>query len=262
MIINYDVTGKERKKLIAVISQELNETAKYLGTPTFAFEVGGYHIDINGVVNGEDNHDLVAYLQSLHDFKPVSEEYDTPPLSDEPTLEGVSIPYEAALGGRISPYRDYGEPSAYGIPETDSFIIEMPLTGFTTEKLNNLTKLVNAKTALLKIALGVDSLPIYKTEDTIRFPWFSGELDSDTLKIYSILIEKICSTAKEKKRITAKERKVCDNPKYAMRCWLLSLGFIGDEYKQARKILLSNLSGNSSWKNNRKSEETANGISE
>jgi hypothetical protein len=42
------------------------------------------------------------------------------------------------------------------------------------------------------------------------------------------------------------------NPKYSMRCWLLSLGFIGDEYKQARKILLQNLHGNCAYKSTAK----------
>lgn len=36
--------------------------------------------------------------------------------------------------------------------------------------------------------------------------------------------------------------------KYAMRLFLVRLGFVGDECKQARKILLRNLSGNCSWK--------------
>ena len=33
-----------------------------------------------------------------------------------------------------------------------------------------------------------------------------------------------------------------------MRIFLIRLGFVGDDYKKARKILLRNLSGNSSWK--------------
>lgn len=45
----------------------------------------------------------------------------------------------------------------------------------------------------------------------------------------------------------AKEKPV-DNEKYAFRCFLLKLGFIGDEYKTTRKILLQNLSGNGAWK--------------
>ena len=79
------------------------------------------------------------------------------------------------------------------------------------------------------------------------FPWFSGDADGDEVKAYSMLVERLCSAAKEKQRITAKERAV-ENPKYAMRCFLLSLGFIGDEYKAARKILLRNLSGSGAFK--------------
>ena len=39
-----------------------------------------------------------------------------------------------------------------------------------------------------------------------------------------------------------------DNEKYAFRCFLLRLGFIGSEYKEARKILLKNLSGNAAFR--------------
>lgn len=40
-----------------------------------------------------------------------------------------------------------------------------------------------------------------------------------------------------------------DNPKYAFRCFLLRLGFIGAEYKLTRKVLLRNLSGSSAFRN-------------
>ena len=54
--------------------------------------------------------------------------------------------------------------------------------------------------------------------------------------------------ALKQKRITTKEKPV-DNEKYAFRCFLLRLGFIGAEYKTARKILLKNLSGSSAFRN-------------
>ena len=44
-----------------------------------------------------------------------------------------------------------------------------------------------------------------------------------------------------------KEREV-ENDKYAFRCFLLRLGFIGDEYKLTRKILLENLEGSAAFK--------------
>ena len=39
-----------------------------------------------------------------------------------------------------------------------------------------------------------------------------------------------------------------DNPKYTFRCWLLRLGFIGDEFKTAREHLIKLLPGNSAWR--------------
>jgi hypothetical protein len=57
----------------------------------------------------------------------------------------------------------------------------------------------------------------------------------------------LCDMARSQKRVTAKEKET-GNDKYAFRCFLLRLGFVGDEYKSARKILLKNLSGNSAFK--------------
>ena len=148
---------------------------------------------------------------------------------------------------------DYSVIRSVGIPpRTDRLTIEMPLDGFTPEKLENLFKIVNAKASLLKAALGTDSLPIKQTADTLLFPWFRGEgaIDEVHTNAYATLVSLLCKTAIEKKRVTAKEKEADGNPKYAMRCFLLSLGFIGGEYKAARKILLSRLEGNSSWGSN------------
>jgi hypothetical protein len=54
--------------------------------------------------------------------------------------------------------------------------------------------------------------------------------------------------AKNSKRITVKEKET-DNDKYAFRCFLLRLGFIGDGFKSARKILLEKLDGSSAFRN-------------
>jgi hypothetical protein len=54
--------------------------------------------------------------------------------------------------------------------------------------------------------------------------------------------------AKAQKRVLAAE-KPADNEKYAFRCFLLRLGFIGDEFRTERRILLSRLSGNGAFRN-------------
>ena len=68
------------------------------------------------------------------------------------------------------------------------------------------------------------------------------------------LITALCEMAKNQKRVTATD-KAPSNEKYAFRCFLLRLGFIGDEYKAARKILLRNLTGNTAFHNGRPAKE-------
>ena len=55
------------------------------------------------------------------------------------------------------------------------------------------------------------------------------------------------SLARSLKRVNAREKPV-ENEKYAFRCFLLRLGIVGKEWKDARKVLLKNLSGSSAFK--------------
>lgn len=251
MKIQYNVTGAQRKSLVGAIRQELNTPAKYLGAPTFAYKVGHYHIDKNGMLTGEDNPDLIADLQGLHNFKAVTEEYDAPVPDAEPVPYDVQIPYEAALGGRVSPYRDFEEPPAYEVAERnepDRPVIEMPADGFTNEAFDNLQKLVASKSSLIKKAIGAETLAIERLENTLKFPWFTLTPDcSEKAKAYTHLVTALCDMAKRQKRVNASEKPVV-NEKYAFRCFLLRLGFIGAEYKGERKILLSRLTGSSAFK--------------
>jgi hypothetical protein len=249
MRIDYNVTGPRRKALVEAISQELNAPVKYLGAPTFTYEVDSYNVDRNGVLAGKDNPVLVADLLGLHDFKAVCEEYDAPPPEAEPVPEDLQIPYEDALGGRISPYRDYEEPPLHDSigQEADSLTIEMPRADFTDAAIENLKRLVESKETLIKKALDADSVPVIVEEEIISFPWFRGERNSDEIKAYTHFIAALCEIAKTLKRVNAREKDV-ENEKYAFRCFLLRLGFIGPEYKAERKILLSKLTGSSAFR--------------
>lgn len=104
---------------------------------------------------------------------------------------------------------------------------------------------MEAKGELIKAALGVDDLSIEVSDEDggkLLFPWFKI-YDYTQADSYTKFVHALCITAKEKKRITAKATGLPYNPKYAMRVFLLSIGFIGDEYKAARKLLLSKLEG-------------------
>ena len=75
----------------------------------------------------------------------------------------------------------------------------------------------------------------------------TGEITPETFHAYGNFITALCDMAKNQKRVTAKEKPV-DNDKYAFRCFLLRLGFIGDEFKTARDYYLRNMEGNCAWR--------------
>lgn len=280
MEIRFNVTGAERKKLVTAVSEILNEPMHYMGAPTFAYTIGGYSIDRNGTLTGMDsNQHLISELSQRGFVGEIEVERYTykaelsdPDCPDRMEIFGADDDADAIRQARefytgevvllelALLDEDYNEVRGVEL-KPDRLVLQMPIDGFTPEKLDNLCKLVNAKAMLLKAALDADELPVQQTDETIDFPWFRFTEDGDTVKAYSALISLLCKTALEKKHVSAKER-IVENPKYAMRCFLLSLGFIGDEYKSARKILLKNLNGNSAFKGGAKKEVLADEISE
>lgn len=219
MQINYNVTGPKRKALVNAISQQLNAPVKYLGAPTFAYEVADYNVNKNGVLSGPDNKELVDDLLRFHDFKAISEEFDTPLPKAEVNEREESI----------------------------NLIIQMPRADFTDTAIENLKGLVESKATLIRKALDTDSIPIIEDEEYVAFPWFQGECSSEEVKAYTHFVTALCEMAKKQTRVNSTE-KLVENEKYAFRCFLLRLGFIGSEYKMERKILLSKLSGSSAFK--------------
>lgn len=216
MRINYNVTGSRRKELVRAIAGILGKPAIYLGAPTFAYQIGDYQVDKDGVLTYSDQTDLMA-LENLRAAL---------------LLEG----YSAESDPKPEPAR-----------ENYSCMVEMPQTGFTPEAEARLEKIIASKATLLKKALDTDTLEIVKTETTYQFPWFTLHNLDGEVEAYHRLICALCKMAKEQRRVTATEQPT-DNEKFSMRIFLIRLGFVGSEYKVARKILLRNLSGNSSWK--------------
>lgn len=78
------------------------------------------------------------------------------------------------------------------------------------------------------------------------FPWIRG-VPIEEVDTYAKFVSALCRMSRESKRTLKREKEVA-NEKYAFRCFLLRLGFIGDEYKKDRKILLSKLDGSSAYK--------------
>lgn len=250
MTINYNVTGTERKRLADYISGFMGTEKKYLGAPTFAYQIGYLTVSKDGAVSFEDrgyNSDIDALMAELEGQGFHTE--DTIATAD--TTEDAAKPDEANSSTELeaAPAEDDAtQPHGCGLTVT------LPAASLPSEALTNLTSLLTAKGRLIRKALGVEALPVEVSPDTVSFPWFEGRnLGADEAKTYTHLISALCDMARNQKRITAKE-KTTDNDKYAFRCFLLRLGFIGAEFKDERKILLRDLSGNSAFKSGAKKE--------
>lgn len=251
MRYNYNLSGSDRKPLVGAISQILDKPAAYQGAPSFAYTVGDFTIDRNGVLSyGSNIHpDCTAVL--ISDLQ--ERGFVTEPISDTGDEEPAEENAINTDGPETTVAENIASTEMTDTESPDILTIEVPDNGFTPEAKENIRKIVASKKTVLEKALETDGLPIVEKDGKITFPWFTlhgidGEADA-----YGRLVTAICKMAKEQKRVTATEKSV-ENEKFTMRLFLIRLGFIGDKYKTSRKILLHNLSGNASWKSGHKPE--------
>ena len=234
MQIRYNVTGDRRKALVAVMRDVLQDTTRYLGAPSFAFQVGGYTVDKNGTVtcpDGTGEVQIELLIRELAHDGFIGERINEPVKQTE--QKAVEILKQEIV-----------TPTLDGL---DRLSVEIPKDGMTPIAMENLRRLVASKAMLLKKSLGTDTLPMTEHSDRIEFGWFRPTDDQAEIAAYYQLVQGLCELARTQKRVSASEQEV-ENEKYAFRCFLLRLGFIGPEFKDSRRVLLKNLSGNSAFR--------------
>ena len=241
MTIDYNVTGSERKRLADYIAGFLGSEKKYLGVPSCAYQVGYIEVSKDGAITFDDRADSEEIETLLEELE--REGFHAEPAATEPQETADAAPVkEVANSTETAGTASQGE--------SMGLTVAVPLANVT---VGNLTKLLDAKGSLIKRALGIDGLPIEVSENKVSFPWFPQMPDTAETKAYTHFISALCEMAKNAKRVTVTEKAV-DNEKYAFRCFLLRLGFIGAEYKAERKILLKNLTGSSAFKSGARKE--------
>ncbi len=119
--------------------------------------------------------------------------------------------------------------------------------------LDRLRAAISSKQTLLKKALGTESLEFQVEEDRISFPWFtlSSGNQNEEIDAFSKLVFALAKKAITQTRVSAEE-KVNEDLRLGMRLYLINLGFVGDEYKSARAVLMRNFptgSGGSTVRN-------------
>lgn len=213
--IRFTLESKQRPKLAQEIGNILGIAPHYKRVPSCAYDIVGYRLDKEGVLHipegaEETTKDLIRQLRE-RGFQ-----------DDAEVTEEVPV-------------------------QEDKLTIGIPRESLTDTALENLQKIIANRQTLFQRAFRMDSTEIEITEEKINFTWFPYTTDSDEMAAYTQFISRLCDMARDAKRVSSKPTET-DNDKYAFRCFLLRLGFIGKEYKTARKILLRNLTGNSAFR--------------
>ena len=231
--LHYSLAGEQRKQMAQIISKIIQEKVVYKRVPTCAYQIGSFTISKDGVLSWTED-------------------------TDAETVKGVvaglqMMGFTAKMELRITEQTDSSEKAAPDeVPEEGSadfnkLTVEIPLKLVNEATLANLDRIIEGKGNLIRKAIGTDRLAYKVTDSKVLFPWFTLSGDADETLAYTQLISKLVEQARTAKRVTMKEKKV-GNEKYAFRCFLLRLGFIGQEYKTTRKVLMKNLEGNAAWK--------------
>lgn len=228
MEMQFNVSGEDRKRMVKAIERELGVKAKYLGVPSCSYQIGDFVVTKDGTLSWED---------------------DTEPRKRKRVVDACTLELGGSLDGdteteETTETEEITEPS-----HEEVNVISVPKDGFTKEAIDNIFRILESKKKLFCSAFQNQNLTINVTEYRIEFPWFPV-LDERTTPTYTRFVTAICEMAKNQKRITAKPRED-ENEKYAFRCFLLRLGFIGNKFKEDRKLLLANLDGSSAFKHQR-----------
>ena len=214
--IRFTLESKQRPKLAQEIGNLLGTAPHYEQVPSCAYDIAGYRLDKEGVL----------YI---------------PEGVEEETVEDLILQL------RECGFQDDAEVTEEVLVQQEKLTIAIPRESLTDTALENLQKIIANKQTLFQRAFRMDSTEVEITDEKINFTWFLYTVDGDEIAAYTQFISRLCDMARDAKRVSSKPTET-DNDKYDFRCFLLRLGFIGKEYKTARKILLRNLTENSAFR--------------
>lgn len=234
---------ENRKDLVKAVSEFTGENAKYMGAPTFAYKVGVYTIDKDGIITSDSE------MDKLKDFL-IEKGFIQQETEQEPKLFVENQPNQQE--------------------SIDSIEFSIPIDDADKTAVINFVKMLYSKQYLINRALQMAALNIHDSflkeleskelseitndeysgfrieNDCLIFNYPNTE-DGEMLKAYMTLMCMAFAKAKESTRVQAKLTQP-ENEKYYMRCWLIRLGLGGKGEAETRKALLKNLKGHTAFR--------------
>lgn len=236
------ILSEDRKTVAKALAESLGEKQRYMGPPSFSYQVGPYEILRDNTIEVEDAKADLGLLRNLNAQGLIDNSWD----------EGRSV-----------------------------MEISLPLAGHDGRTLNNLVRMLYSRAEIINKAIGcagtfaveedlitlldetrpgslADFMELWKKhkdmctgllidDEKITFAGFPLSEDGGTSKAYMDLVSLMNDLALNAKRVNI-EKPDMTNEKYSFRVWLIRLGMKGDDYKLTRMVLLEKLSGHSAFR--------------
>ena len=287
--MNYALNIDNRKNLVKKIEALTGLKSRYTMMPRCAYEIGAFTVEKDGSLTVADDADRNV-IDAL-----LAEQMIVPASSNEDYVEiDVTIISDTDELNTAEPEQTDEPETAAENDQPDSGFplnteISFPLTGHTVQSLTNLICMIHSRGALISKATGgefyadqtlVDEIAghefrsiheliafireweetnpelkgIYFADDKLIFSGFGAAPDAEHVQTFTKLAAAMNRMAITQNRVQAKD--VDDsNEKYAMRIWLVRIGFGGAEYKADRRILMEHLTGHTAFRNDEEKEK-------
>ena len=214
---------ENRKELVKAVAEILGEPSKYLGPPSFGYQIGGAIVDRDGNIEIEDGEMLQKELQRRGFVEKNQEELN------------LQIPIEGHTAESIR--------NLIFMIHSKQYLLKQAVG---MEVLNMSERLIARLSEEKAHCFGLEFVA-----DKIVFNGFPMEAES-TIS-FAELTCMMAERAKEMKWINPAET-IEANEKYYMRIWLIRLGLGGKGGKKTRDLLLKNLKGNTAFRTEEEKE--------
>jgi len=253
----------DKKEILKQLEEHFGEKPKYMGAPSFAYQVKAgdevYTVDREGEIKNLEGKEVgLEEVLSFEREAPEPENSLTEETQLEPNVQEaettvdrveVTFPMEEHHGLTLRNLVNLIASKqnlilqSFGLKHS---IIDRGFARVINEKV--ITSIEDFESAVLEIGTAkCPGITFDFQNRTITFKFCEGELEPDKLKAYTDLVYLVNKSAKTLKHASMKPT-ITDNPRFSFRTWLLRLGMIGGEYKTTRKVLLANLDGNSAFR--------------
>ena len=207
----------DRKALAKAIAEELGTTARYLGLPSYGYQIGDFTVDHDGNIIGED-------FGALQDFLRRNGYVNDEPAADQEAVTEAQPDEEVHADSEAEP-----------ITQMD---ISIPAHDVTVTQLKNLIFMLHSRQTLINRMTDSDCLNIPDILiDRLQ------ECTPETLEDLTSLLDDSRAAMKATRVFPERVEPDDQNEKYLAHVWLQRLGYHGADFKAERKILLGHLKG-------------------